>query len=50
MNLFIYIYYTLSDLWIRCIAADILWQPSNLPCLDTFSSVCSKALQSASLP
>ena len=30
-----FIHYTLSNPQIRCVAADILWQPSSLPCLGT---------------
>ena len=35
----------LSDLQIRCFAADIPWQPSNLPCLGSFST--TSALKAA---
>ena len=36
------IYYTTSIPQIRCVAADIPWQPYSLPCLGTFSSVWMK--------
>ena len=32
-----------ANLDIRCITADILWQPSNLPCLEIPSTVGLKA-------
>ena len=45
-----FIHYTLSNPQIRCIAADILWQPSSLPCLGISSTMRLKALQTAGLP
>ena len=40
-NSFIYsvIHYALSNPQIRCVAADILWQPSSLPCLGISSTM-----------
>ena len=38
-----------GSLYIKCVAADILWQPSSLPWLGSFSVVCMEALRSASL-
>ena len=32
-------HYTLSNPQIRCVAADILWQPSSLPCLGISSTM-----------
>jgi hypothetical protein len=34
-----FIYDTPSNLQIRCVAADILWQPSSLPCLGISSTM-----------
>ena len=34
-----FIHYTPSDSQIRCVAADILWQPSSLPCLGRGSTM-----------
>ena len=34
-----FIHYTLSNPQIRCVAADILWQPSSLPCLGISSTM-----------
>ena len=34
-----FIHYTLSNPQIRYIAADILWQPSSLPCLGISSTI-----------
>ena len=32
------LHYTLSNPQIRCVAANILWQPFSLPCLEIFST------------
>ena len=34
-----FIHYTLSNPQIRCVAANILWQPSSLPCLGIVSTM-----------
>ena len=34
-----FIHYTPSNPQIRCVAADILWQPSSLPCLGRVSTM-----------
>ena len=39
-----------SNPQIRCAAADVLWQPSSLPCLGISSTMYIKALQIAGLP
>ena len=44
-----FVHCTLSDPQIRCVAANIPWQPSNLPCLGIFSTVWVKVLSIASL-
>ena len=46
----LFIHYMPSSPQIRCIAADILWQPSSLPCLGNFPTMSMKALQTAGLP
>ena len=46
----LFIHYMPSNPQIRCIAADILWQLSSLPCLGNSSTMSMKALQTAGLP
>ena len=45
-----FIHYTLSNPQIRCVAANILWQPSKLPCPGIFSTNLVRALQTAGPP
>ena len=41
-----FIHYTLSNPQIRCVALDILWQPSSLPCLGIPSTMTTVVLLS----
>ncbi len=42
--------FTLSNPQIRCVAADVLWQPSSESYPGIFSTMCMNALQAATLP
>ena len=39
VNIHSFIHYTLSNPQIRCVAANILWQPSSMPCPGIFSTM-----------
>ena len=45
-----FIHYMLSNTQIGCVAANILWQLSNLPCHGGFSTMWVKDLSNAGLP